>query len=263
LPEADLNLLRDAALASGDIARKFWQKDPDVTDKPDGAGPVTEADLAIDRMLHAELRKARPDYGWLSEETEDDSTRLNHDRVFIIDPIDGTRAFIQGEKSFSHSLAIAEKGEVIAAAVYLPIRDEMYLAHRDGTATLNGAPIQATPAPVEGAKVLGAKPNFAPEHWQGDQTPPIERHFRSSLAWRLCLVAQGRFDGMITNRATWEWDVAAGSLIAELAGARVSDLAGGKARFNNPRPKLRGMLAAGPELHGGLITRIKPTSIPE
>ncbi|WP_039018609.1 inositol monophosphatase family protein [Halocynthiibacter namhaensis] len=262
MPEADLNLLRDAALASGDIARKFWKQNPDVTDKPDGAGPVTEADLAIDRMLHSELRSARPDYGWLSEETEDDQKRLNHDRVFIIDPIDGTRAFIQGDSSFSHSLAIAEKGEVIAAAVYLPIRDEMFLAHKNGIATLNGKPIQVTAAATQGAKVLGAKPNFAPDHWQDDQTPPIERHFRSSLAWRLCLVAQGRFDAMITIRPTWEWDVAAGSLIATLAGATVTDLAQGEARFNNAHPKLRGMLAAGPDLHSDLISRLKHTSIP-
>lgn len=263
MPETDLNLLRDAALASGDIARKFWKKDPDVTDKPDGAGPVTEADLAIDRMLHADLRAARPDYGWLSEETEDDNARLSHDRVFIIDPIDGTRAFINGEKSFSHSLAIAEKGEVIAAAVYLPMRDEMYLAHRDGTATLNGAAIQATSASMQGATVLGTKNNFAAQHWQHDEMPPIERHFRSSLAWRLCLIAQGRFDAMITIRSTWEWDVAAGSLIAQLAGATVTDLAGGQARFNNAHPKLRGMLAAGPGLHQDLITRLKPESVPD
>jgi len=262
LPEADLDLLRDAALASGDIARRFWKNAPDIEEKPDGAGPVTEADLAIDRMLHTELRAARPDYGWLSEETEDSDARLSHDRVFIIDPIDGTRAFISGEAGFSHSLAIAEHGKVIAAAVYLPIRDEMYLAIPGQPATLNGSKIQATQAPMHDAKVLGAKPNFAPAHWRGDETPPITRHFRSSLAWRLCLVAQGRFDAMITIRPTWEWDVAAGSLIATCAGATVTDLAGDAPLFNNPHPKLRGMLAAGPELHNGLITRLKPASVP-
>ena len=99
----DLQLLIDAARASGDIARKHFKASPEVWDKAGNAGPVTEADLAIDRMLKTDLLAARATYGWLSEETEDSDARLSHDRVFIIDPIDGTRAFIAGETGFSHA----------------------------------------------------------------------------------------------------------------------------------------------------------------
>lgn len=258
MPGSDLALLLDAARASGEIARRFWGKSPQTWDKGDAAGPVTEADLAIDRMLHSELLSARPDYGWLSEETEDDTRRLNTARQFIVDPIDGTRAFIAGEKSFAHSIAIAENGEVVAGVVLLPMLDLIYAGEAGKGATLNGEPIAASAAHLEGATVLGARPNFAAEHWLGDQAPPVARAFRPSLAYRLCLVANGRFDAMITLRDTWEWDVAAGSLIAAEAGATVTDARNGAPRFNHPVPRLPGMLAGGPQLHTALIHRLKP-----
>ncbi len=245
----DLMLLIAAAHASGDIARKFWQKSPQTWDKDAGAGPVTEADLAIDRMLHSDLRSARPDYGWLSEETEDDDARLSHDHVFIIDPIDGTRAFIEGSKTFAHSLAIAHKGQVTAAVVFLPMLDKLYVATNTMPASLNGHPIGPNaPKPDQSPTVLATRCNFKPERWKTG-TPPFDRHFRSSLAYRLCLVAEGRFDAMLTLRATWEWDVAAGALIAKRAGATVTDTQGARPAFNNPHPQLDGMIAAGPALH--------------
>lgn len=250
MPENDdLMLLIAAAHASGDIARKFWQKSPETWDKDNSAGPVTEADLAIDKMLHSDLRSARPNYGWLSEETEDDSARLTHDHVFIIDPIDGTRAFIEGSKTFAHSLAIAHKGQVTAAVVFLPMLDKLYVATNTMPASLNGHPIGASvPKLDQTPTVLATKCNFKPERWKTG-TPPFDRHFRSSLAYRLCLVAEGRFDAMLTLRATWEWDVAAGALIARQAGASVTDMQGARPAFNNPHPQLNGMIAAGPDLH--------------
>jgi len=250
LPENDdLKLLIDAARASGEIACKFWQKSPEIWDKDDNAGPVTEADLAVNKMLHAELKGARADYGWLSEETEDNSTRLSHDHVFIIDPIDGTRAFIKGDKTFAHSLAVAHKGQITAAAVFLPMLDKLYVATKNTVATLNGQPIQASnPAPYQTPTMLATKCNFKPQHWN-EQEPAFERHFRTSLAYRMCLVAQGRFDAMLTLRPTWEWDIAAGTLIANRALAAVSDRQGHDLVFNNPTPKVNGIISANPALH--------------
>lgn len=259
MPETeDLKLLVDAARASGDIARKFFKSDPEVWDKEAGAGPVTEADLAIDTMLRSELLAARATYGWLSEETEDDAERLERDRVFIVDPIDGTRAFIAGEQHFSHSLAIAEQGRVTAAAVYLPMMDLMFAAHEHAPATLNDAAISPSlTAELDGATVLAAKPNFRDEHWKGG-TPPILRKFRPSLAYRLCLVAEGRYDAMLTLRDCWEWDIAAGDLIVRQAGGRVTDRLGAPLRFNSPHPMTKGCHAAGEALHGALQSRLKP-----
>ena len=258
MPETDLALLVEAARQSGEIAKHYFHGDHDITDKPDGAGPVTAGDLAVNAMLEGFLPAARPNYGWLSEETEDNASRLNTTCQFIIDPIDGTRAFIDGSKDWAHSLAIVKEGVPVAAAVYLPMRDMMFAARIGGGATLNGSPIKVTDAPLQGATVLGARPNFDGRFWTGGSLPPIKRAFRSSLAYRLCLVAQGRFDGMITLRPSWEWDIAAGALIVQEAGGMVTDQHGNVLRFNNTHPKVSGVLAAGLDLHSHLLARLEP-----
>jgi myo-inositol-1(or 4)-monophosphatase len=258
LPENDLSLLIEAAKEAGDIAQSFWQADPQIWEKPGDQGPVTEADLAVNTMLARDLRAARPGYGWLSEETEDDAARLAAEHVFIIDPIDGTRAFIAGEDHWSHSLAIARNGVVTAAVVYLPVLGKMYGASLGGGATLNDAPMRASVrTSADGATVLGAKPNFDTARWPGGM-PDLRRHFRPSLAYRMALVAEGRFDAMISLRDTWEWDVAAGALLVGEAGAAVSDRFGAPVLFNNTHPALSGMLAGGKGVHREMAQRLAP-----
>ena len=245
MPDNDLTLLTQAAYAAGDIARGYFNAAPEVWDKADGQGPVTEADLHVNRQLEADLRGARPDYGWLSEESTDTESRLRTDRQFIIDPIDGTRAFIEGSKDWAHSIAVTENGQTIAAAIYLPMRDAMYVATAGGGATLNGTPLTArSNSLIEEATVLSAKPNLNPANWAGI-VPPFKRTFRSSLAYRLALVAEGRYDAMLTLRPTWEWDVAAGALIVAEAKGTASDRTGATPRFNNAHPQINGMVAAG------------------
>ena len=211
--------------------------------------------LAIDRFLQDRLIGARPDYGWLSEETEDDGARLDHERVFIVDPIDGTRAFVDGGAAFSHVIAVAEKGVIVTAAVHLPVMSKTYDAHKGGGAILNGEPIRASFQPdLADADVLTARANLKPEHWDGD-TPPIKASFRSSLAYRMCLVAEGRFDAMLTFRDAWEWDVAAGTLIVEEAAGIVTGSRGEALVYNNAKPKLPGIIAGGPDIHSALLAR--------
>ena len=254
----DLALLTNAARDAGAIALRYWRKSPEVWEKAAGAGPVTAADLAVNDMLQARLQAARPDYGWLSEETPDATDRLQAKRVFIIDPIDGTRAFIDGTPDFAHSLAVAEHGQITAAVVYLPAKNRLYSASNDTISTLNGTPINcASCGSVRDATLLTARPNLAPEHWQNDTPPPVRRMFRSSLAWRMCLVAEGAFDGMLTLRPTWEWDVAAGTLIARQAGAMVSDRRGRAPLFNSPDARLDVCIAAPPGLQCDLLTQLR------
>lgn len=254
MPASDLALLSEAAREAGRIALRYWQNAPKVWSKPDDS-PVTEADHAVNDMLRAKLCGARPDYGWLSEESEDDGARLGHDAVFIVDPIDGTRAFIAGERHFSHSLAIARGGQVVAAAVYLPALDRLYLASADGPALADGEVISASDSGLEGANILTSRPSLDPAHWH--EVPDFKRSFRASLAYRLCLVADGSFDGMLTFRDAWEWDTAAGSLIAARAGAVVSDGRGGALRYNSPMAQSAGILAAAAPLHRDLVARMK------
>lgn len=251
-PEADLALLIDAARTAGDIARAHFRAEPEIWTKSDDS-PVTEADIAIDRVLRTDLRAARPDYGWLSEETEDDPARLSAERVFIVDPIDGTRAFIEGQTSFAHSLAIVDRGEVSTGVVYLPMEDKLYAAGRGLGATLNTARISVSARTrVEDARALVTRPNTQPKHWKGG-VPPLHRNYRPSIAYRLALVAEGRFDATLTFRDTWEWDIAAGAILVEEAGGTVTDATGAPIRFNRARPSASGIIVATPGLHGSLL----------
>jgi myo-inositol-1(or 4)-monophosphatase len=253
LPASDLALLCAAAREAGALALRHAQHTPKITEKPDGAGPVTDADLAVDALLKRRLLDARPHYGWLSEETPDTPHRLGPERTFIVDPIDGTRAFIEGSGDWAHSLAIADNGVIVAAAVYLPMKKALFAARLGGGATLNDAPILVSRAntPTD-ANILTAKATLDPTHWAHGTPPPFVRKFRSSLAWRLCLVAEGAFDGMLTLRPSWEWDIAAGALIVTEAGGMATDRTGATLRFNNPHPQTDGVIAAPPGVHAGL-----------
>ncbi len=257
MPERDLALLVEAAHRAGRIALRFWGNKPRVRDKGDGQGPVTEADIAVNDMLRDSLCAARPDYGWLSEETPDDAARLACDHVFIIDPIDGTRAFIDSDAGFSHSLAVARHGQVTAAVVYLPAKDRLFTATATMDARRDEAPIRVSDrTEPEGATLMTSKGNLEPEHWHGPP-PQAQRLFRPSLAHRLCLVADGTADALLTLRPTWEWDIAAGALIAARAGATVTDRRGAALSFNRPQPQADGLLVASPALHDRIFGRLK------
>ena len=255
----DLTLLIQAAKAAGDIALKYSGPTTQRWDKPDGQGPVTEADLAVNAMLAAKLPKARPDYGWLSEESEDSEARLGKERVFIIDPIDGTRSFAEGSATWAHSLAVADRGEVTAAVIYLPQRDLLYTASKGEGAFCNGAPITvAAPGTLSTAKILTAKPNLEAQHWLGGAAPAFHRSYRPSLAYRLARVADGGYSAMLTLRRSWEWDIAAGDLILREAGGLISDRLNRPLLFNNPTPLLDGVVAAAPATHLELLQALDP-----
>jgi myo-inositol-1(or 4)-monophosphatase len=255
LPESDLDLLLSAAKGAETIALRHWRRDPKVWEKGVD-GPVSEADIEVDAWLRDHLRGARPGYGWLSEETPDNPAERAAARVFIVDPIDGTRAYIGGEATWAHSLAVVENGRPTAAVVHLPARRKTYAAALGQGATLNGAPLAASDrAEIAGSTFLAARISFEAQHWKGP-VPQVDRAFRPSLAYRLALVGEGRFDGMLTLRPTWEWDVAAGALVATEAGATVTDRQGRPLAFNNPDPRLDGILAAGPMLHAAVHARM-------
>ena len=182
--------------------------------------------------------------------------------MFVIDPIDGTRSFTEGARTWAHALAVVERGVAVAAVIYLPLRDLMYVASAGRGAFLNGAPILASdPDGMDAANVLAARPNMDPGHWKGGDVPGFKRAYRPSLAYRMALVAQARFDGMLTLRPSWEWDIAAGDLIIREAGAACSDRYGAPLRFNNPHPQVNGVVAAGPTLHRQIIGALNPESI--
>ncbi|MCU0909068.1 MAG: 3'(2'),5'-bisphosphate nucleotidase CysQ, partial [Rhodobacteraceae bacterium] len=206
--DADLALLVGIATKAGHLARGYWGRAVTVREKDDGQGPVSEADLAVDALLRDRLLGARPHYGWLSEESADDPVRHTARRSFVVDPIDGTRSFLARERVWAHALAVVEDGQVVAGVVHLPMLQRTYAARQGGPATLNGGPIRAGGRTVlPGAEVLTNAASLDPALWPGG-VPDVTRAFRPSLAYRLCLVAEGRYDAMLTLRPTWEWDVA-------------------------------------------------------
>lgn len=252
----DLALLTQAAEAAGEVALRYFRQSPDHWDKGDGQGPVSEADLKVNTVLHDLLTGARPDYGWLSEESKDGPGRLSAQRVFVVDPIDGTRAFLEGHENFSHSLAVVEDGVPVAGVVHMPAKGLTFAASIGCGATLNGQAI--TPSGrkgLDGATVLAAKPMFAAHYWNGGP-PPVTRTFRSSLAYRMATVASGRFDAMVTFRDAWEWDVAAGDVICREAGASVTTRDGAVPHYNNPGAKVAGMFAGTPDVVQSLLDRV-------
>lgn len=253
----DLTLLTEAAREAGAILRDHFTHGSKSWEKPDSAGPVTEADMAANAALHSRLTAARPGYGWLSEEGPEDPSRQAAGHTFLVDPLDGTRAFIEGDHSWSIALAVIEAGQVMAGVVYLPMRDIVYAAARGQGATRNGERLSVRSRDaLDGATVLSSRTNFEAWHWRNARIPEVRRQFRSSLAYRLSLVAEGRYDAMIRLRPAREWDVAAGSLLVTEAGGRITDRRGAPLGFNQPDPVFDGVIAAAPALHADTLSRL-------
>ena len=252
MPERDLELLLEVAEEADRIASRYWIGDNGVWEKgPDD--PVSEADIAVDSYLRETLLSRRSDYGWLSEETEDTPSRLRKDRVFVVDPIDGTRSFVSGKRTWAISLAVVERGKPIAGVVSMPMREKVYAASLGSGASLNGKSLHCTDAgAISQARVLSNRKTLDPDFWL--EPPEFGKvEFRPSLAYRFCLVAEGAFDAMITLRNCWEWDVAAGAIIASEAGALVTDRSGARPGFNSRGAQTDGMIVANAALHEMII----------
>ena len=257
--DSDRELLRRAVAEAGaEALRHFraagrrWEKSPGQV--------VTEADLAIDDLLHAALLGARPDDGWLSEERPDDGSRHVRERVWVVDPIDGTRAFADGVPEFAVSVALVVAGRPMLGAVYNPASGELFEAGAGGGAWLNGTRIRASRrAELAGAKLVSSRGEMRHRRWP--ELIPEAAGFTAvgSLAYKLALVAGGRFDGFVSLRRTADWDVAAALLLVTEAGGRISLADGAPLRLNRPEPHHAGLGAgAAPGLHADLVARLRP-----
>ncbi len=249
--QADLALLVDAAHQAGALASRM-RRDGLSIDYKAGGSPVTDADLAADALLTRVLRGARPDYGWLSEETADDPARLSCRRLFVVDPIDGTRAFLNDRPWWAISLAVVEDGRPVAGVVFAPELDETYAATLDGGATLNGAPIGVSGATrLEDCHMAGDPGFFRKHPW-----PTMRVEARNSTAYRMCLVASGAFDAAVAPVAKHDWDLAAADLIAIEAGAFVGDHTGAPFAYNRPVPVQSSLVCVTPALTPLILERI-------
>ncbi len=247
----DLDLLESAVRAAGEIARKFYGGDFKRWSK-EGGSPVSEADLAVDRYLQSTLLAARPGYGWLSEESPDNKARLTTERVFVVDPIDGTVAFLKQRPHFTICAAVVEAGRPLSAVVFNPISEECFAAVLGGGATLNGAPIHVTARDtIAGAHMLGPKSTFE-TGW-----PAVEVTSFSSIAYRIVLVAAGRYDAAVSISAKRDWDLAAADLIVREAGGTLSDRSGATLYYNRASATQSSAIAAGVPLHALLLAHLR------
>ncbi len=228
-----------------------WRTDFDRWEKTPGS-PVCEVDLDVDRMLRARLEGLLPDAGWLSEETVDSPERLAQSRVWVVDPIDGTRDYIRGRPGWAVSIALVEDGAVTIGVLDAPARDERWSAAAGQGAWRNGVRLRAGDrSALTGARV------------PTDALPKVDRHLvmvakPNSIALRMAMVAADEADLVATLRWGNEWDIAAAALIASEAGAGVSDALGAPLRYNKPNPTAFGVMVAAPGIHAAALAWIGP-----
>lgn len=235
----------------------YFQRDPKSWKKHD-VSPVSEADLASDALLRDLLMSARPDYGWLSEETEDSPERLSREHVWIVDPIDGTNAFLDGKGDFTVCAGLVRAGEPVAGVVVNPVHEQVFTATLGGGAWLNGERLCVPPAPLPGeARILSRRNAMKPERWRGE-IPNPKPGYIGSLAYQLCLVANGRWDAALSVSRLHEWDIAAAGLILSEAGGRITNQRGERLVFNAASPRIDGLVAAAPTLHDALLRDLIP-----
>jgi myo-inositol-1(or 4)-monophosphatase len=241
---------------AGEIARRYYGGHYKSWSKSRG-NPVTEADIEIDTYLKQTLLAERADYGWLSEETEDDHARLSRERVFVVDPIDGTYGFLKHRPQFTIVAAVVESGRPVAAAIYNPITEEMFEAAKGDGAKLNGAPIHVSRrSSFDGAKILAEKKLMESARWATPWPDTVTAETRASAAYRMALVASGEWDITMSLTQKSDWDLAAGDLIVHEAGGIVSDRTGQPLIYNRKTPVHGSVICAGPQLHARLLARL-------
>jgi myo-inositol-1(or 4)-monophosphatase len=218
--------------------------------------PVSEADIAVDDLLRERLMAEAPGFAWLSEESADDPSRLAARFVWIVDPIDGTRAYIAGLPDWSVSAALVEDGRPVVACLYAPVSEEFFVAVKGGGASRNGTPI-AVSAGSGLAQARIAGPRKLLERLAASAPPFIVMPRTHSLALRLARVAQGEFDAAIAGGNSHDWDLAAADLLVHEAGGALTPLEGGAVLYNRPVPRHGMLVAAGRERHAALIDLIR------
>ena len=220
-----------------------------------GHDPVTEADRAVDDVLRREL--LREGEGWLSEESVDDLSRLEKKRVWIVDPLDGTREFVAGIPEFCVSVAMVEDGIPVAGGICNPATNELFLGSVDSGVTYNGKPVRASQRNIlKGAVILASRSETKRGEWKRFEKFAVKVRPMGSVAYKLALVSAGLADITFTLTPKHEWDIAAGAALVSSAGGFISTLKNLPLRCNRKSPLLSGLLACGPLLRDELLALV-------
>jgi myo-inositol-1(or 4)-monophosphatase len=258
--QRDSELLANAVREAGALALSLFRTELKNWTKG-ASSPVSEADIAANDLLEKRLRSATPDYGWLSEESVDDSSRLGKRLLWIVDPIDGTRGYLAGKEDWCVSVALVENESPLLAAVFAPASDEFFFAARGRGATCNGMVLHATPGTgLDFSRVAGPKPLVERLRKTADE---IVLHPRiGSLALRLCRVADGRLDAAFAGGQSRDWDLAAADLIVHEADGNMTALSGEPILYNRPEVTHGVLVAAGRDRHAGIIEHFRRRPLP-
>ena len=262
----DMDTMRALAREAGELAVSYqrrghktrvWHKQ--------GGSPVTEADIEVNRLCAAHLQRARPEYGWLSEETTDSVDARQKQRCWVVDPIDGTRAYMRDDPNWCVALAVIEEGRAVAGVLYAPRQDRFYEAWQEGGAFLNGQAIRVSSCVEESGCRLITNEGMIdhpawPEPWPD---VVIARPKPNSTLLRMALVATGEWDATVTLAGKSDWDLAAGTVLVEQAGGVVTTHKGERLVFNQEVPAQRSVIAAGVRLHPLLVRRTEFVGIPD
>jgi myo-inositol-1(or 4)-monophosphatase len=256
----DAALLADTMREAGALALSLFRTELKNWTKG-ASSPVSEADIAVNDLLEKRLRSATPDYGWLSEESADDPSRLGKHLVWIVDPIDGTRGYLAGREDWCVSVALVENEQPLLAAVFAPATDEFFFAARGQGATCNGIKLHATSGiELDFSRLAGPKPLVERlKRTPGDIVlyPRI-----GSLALRLCRVADGRLDAAFAGGQSRDWDLAAADLIVHEADGNMTALSGDAISYNRPEVTHGVLVAAGRDRHAGIIEHFRNRPLP-
>jgi myo-inositol-1(or 4)-monophosphatase len=254
--------MRSAMLEAGELALEYYEgeggknRNNPIWRKSDGS-QVSQADMAVDKMLRDRLLGERPEYGWLSEETADNRERLARGRVWIVDPIDGTRAFLKGRPHWLISCALWSEGEVGAGCLYSPVSGKFYSALKGEGAFVNGQRLAVSQRKrFEGSSVIASCGCFKSRNWKRPW-PQMSSFMVNSIALRLALVASGEADALISMKGKSDWDLAAADLIVREAGGECTNHRGEAFVFNRQNTRHASVLAAGPALHGLMLERVR------
>lgn len=249
----EIAVARKAARAAGEILRGHWRRGGYTIGSKGKDNPVTQADLEADRALKKMLHDPFPEYGWLSEETADSEARLKCRRVWIVDPLDGTKEFINGIPEFCVAVALVEDGEPVLGVTYNPIKREMFWCARGMGCHLNSKPARVTRTrALHRANVLASRSETARGEWEVFHGQ-LKVSPTGSVAYKLALVAAGKADATFTRSPKSEWDIASGAALILEAGGTMTDIHGKQIRFNQPHVKVAGMIADNSVLHPQLV----------
>jgi len=242
----------NAAKEAGRIVRSYFQDSYQVTLKGED-NPLTDADLASNRVLFERLQGEFPNFGWLSEETRDDGTRLDRREVWIVDPLDGTLEFTKGIPEFVVSIGLVIEGRPALGVLYNPIRDELYSGIVGVGAWYNGAmAVVSQHSQLQGSRVVCSRTEMG-KGWFDEYKDLLIPEPVGSVAYKFGLVAAGRAEATFTPRPRHEWDVAGGAAVVLAAGGSFTDGSGAEVIFNQPRPLVTGIAATNGHIHDAIL----------